>query len=71
MGNLFHDFEKQLPEEGYFLVCENNMPDIEKEYKDQYSFTFLTATENIPDELNQKILLYSFTKNKTQYLPLY
>lgn len=62
MGNLFHDFEKQLPEEGYFLVCENNMPDIEKEYKDQYSFTFLTATENIPDELDQKILLYSFTK---------
>ena len=62
MGNIFHDFADNQPEKGYFLACEKNVEAIINKYGDKYTFTKLTSTENIPDEVDQKIILFNFIR---------
>ncbi|MDH6356437.1 glycosyltransferase family 39 protein [Parabacteroides sp. PF5-9] len=64
MGNKFHDFADVQPSEGYFLASEIDMGKVMKKYEGQYTFRILTSTENKIDEIHDKIVLSSFTRNQ-------
>ena len=61
MGNKFKNFEKEMPQEGFFLSAENDLERIKNVYKDQYEFKSLTSTEGAYSELRQKVVLCSFS----------
>ena len=60
MGNIFHNFEKERPSEGYFLAGDKDMEKVLTAYGDTYDFHFLLVSEQEFSELRQKIALYSF-----------
>lgn len=62
MGNRFHNFEKEIPESGYFLSGEKEMEKVLNNYGDTYTFDILTATEHSISEVRQKIVLTRFTR---------
>jgi len=62
MGNMFHNFEKKQPEKGYFLIGENQMEKVEKEYGNLYEFYPLTTSDNRINEIRQRISLFEFVK---------
>lgn len=61
MGNLFHNFEKEMPQTGYFLVSEEEMRQVITKYGDRYTFQTLTSTPKPVHEIRQHILLTRFT----------
>ncbi len=62
MGNIFHNFEENLPSNGYFLTGEKEFEKVLNNYGDKYTFHILTTTEKPINELRQKILLANFTR---------
>lgn len=66
MGNIFHNFEKELPASGYFLISQNDMEKVLTAYGDKYVFKALTSTERPISELRQKIELYEFSLKPSQ-----
>ena len=64
MGNKFHNFETDQPEEGYLFISEKNVDTLIGNYGDTYAFELLTATPNVIGELSARIVLYSFSKEK-------
>lgn len=62
MGNMFSNFEEELPTSGYLLVGEKDLEKVIKKYGDKYTFHTLTSTSNTIDEIRQKIVLNSFAK---------
>lgn len=61
MGNIFHNFEKSLPSEGYFLIAETEFEKVQARYGDKYEFKHLTSMDRPISELRQKIVLYEFS----------
>lgn len=61
MGNIFHNFEKDLPSEGYFLIAETEFEKVLATYGDKYDFQPLTSMDRPISELRQKIVLYEFS----------
>ncbi|MCD7914606.1 MAG: glycosyltransferase family 39 protein [Tannerellaceae bacterium] len=62
MGNIFHNFEKTIPENGYFLAGEHDMEKVIQTYGDQYIFHPLTSTINPMHEIKQRAILSSFQR---------
>ena len=62
MGNIFHNFTKEAPTKGYFLMGEKEMNKFLNTYGNKYSFRTLTTSDHAFDELRQKIVLSEFTK---------
>lgn len=62
MGNIFRNFEQELPASGYFLSGSKEIEKVIENYGRQYSFTPLTSTGRNIQEIRQEIVLYSFTK---------
>lgn len=62
LGNRFHNFEKEMPRQGYFLSGEKEMEKVEATYGDRYTFQELTATEHPINEVRQRIVLTRFEK---------
>jgi 4-amino-4-deoxy-L-arabinose transferase-like glycosyltransferase len=62
MKNIFHNFEEQLPDSGYFLSGEEEMEKVISNYGDIYLFDILTCSERSISEVRQKIVLTGFTK---------
>ena len=60
MGNIFHDFDKETPAKGYFLIGENEMEKVLSAYGDKYTFRTLTKSDQTFSELKQKIVLSEF-----------
>ena len=60
MGNIFHNFEKDKPSEGYFLIGANEMEKFIHTYQDRYTFQVVTESNVAFSELKQKIVLLSF-----------
>lgn len=60
MGNIFHNFEKEKPEKGYFLIGEKDMEKFLAKYGEEYQFNQLTASERAFSELKQRIVLSEF-----------
>lgn len=61
MGNNFHNFEEELPENGFFIVAEKDLDIVQQNYP-AYSFTVLTSSDNDLNEVEQRILFTQFTK---------
>lgn len=62
LGNIFHDFEDMLPESGYFLGGEKDMINVLQKYGSRYTFSRLTSTAHVIDEIHQKIVLSKFVR---------
>jgi 4-amino-4-deoxy-L-arabinose transferase-like glycosyltransferase len=62
MGNMFHNFEKEMPESGYFLAGEKEMEKVLSNYGKNYTFNMLTSTGYRISELKQAIGLYQFSR---------
>jgi hypothetical protein len=63
MKNSFHNFEKERPATGYFLIGEKDAHKALARYAGSYVFTPLATTETEIDDVRQKICLYSFVRN--------
>lgn len=64
LGNRFHNFEKEMPVNGYFFSVEQDLEHVITKYGDRYTFSMLTSTEQPINEVRQKIVLCSFVKQK-------
>jgi len=62
MGNIFHNFEKEMPENGYFLAGEEDMEKVIRNYGTQYHFQPLTSSMNPIYEVRQRIILSKFRR---------
>ena len=62
MGNIFRNFEKERPTEGYFLGGEKEMEKVLANYGDLYQFDQLAVSDKKASELRQKIALYRFQR---------
>ena len=61
MGNTFRDFEKEMPESGFFLTTENDVKKVMERYGSQYKFEQLAISERQGD-IRSKAVLFSFGK---------
>lgn len=64
LGNRFHNFEHEMPEEGFFFSTPENLELVRKKYEGQYTFNILTSSERIIHELRRPIVLCSFVRNE-------
>lgn len=64
LGNRFHNFEHEMPEEGFFFSTPENLELVRKNYEGQYTFNILTSSERIIHELRRPIVLCSFVRNE-------
>jgi 4-amino-4-deoxy-L-arabinose transferase-like glycosyltransferase len=62
LGNMFHNFEAEQPESGYFLVVEKDMEQVLHRYGNIYTFTPLTSSDRAPEEVLRTIHLYRFSR---------
>ena len=62
MGNIFHNFEKEIPESGYFLIAETELEKFLASSGKDYDFQVLTASEQSFSELHQGIVLCQFKR---------
>lgn len=64
LGNYFKNFEKELPQEGYF-ICGGKVEDrIKEEYGDRYNFTLLEKSNQFND-FKDEILLFRIEKKQS------
>lgn len=68
LHNSFKNFEKELPEKGFFIMMEDAEGRIKEEYGDQYEFTQLEASSKFNVHID-KMLLFSVKKKTTQAQP--
>ena len=62
LHNNFRNFEKELPETGFFLIGAHDFEKFYPEYQDIYEFELITQTENRTKDVGQAIQYYSFSK---------
>jgi hypothetical protein len=62
MGNIFRNFGKEQPTEGYFLAGEKDMEKVMRTYADRYTFQRLTSTPHAIKEMRQPIVLSRFRR---------
>lgn len=62
LGNKFHNFEQAQPDKGYFFCAETDMELVIKNQGGNYTFSTLTTTDRIIEEIRQKIVLSSFVR---------
>lgn len=61
LHNNFKNFEKELPEQGFFITGSQWIEQVKEEYKNQYEFTQLEASDRYNDYKDQ-ILVFSIKK---------
>ena len=61
MGNSFRDFEKEKPENGYFLTTERDVLKVIEHYGSQYKFEQLAISEHQGD-IRSKTILFRFSR---------
>lgn len=64
LGNRFHNFEQEMPEGGFIFATKTDMEKIIQNYKDEYTFSILTSSERIIEEVRQPIIMSSFLREK-------
>jgi len=62
LGNQFKNFEKEKPEEGYFLIGEKNLEKIRKLYGKNYQFIVLENSENKFNDIKDVMLFCRFKR---------
>lgn len=69
MGNIFHNFEKEAPESGYFLIAETELEKFLNASGKGYDFQVLTTSDHPFSELHQRIVLCQFKRKGQSNLP--
>ena len=64
LGNRFHNFEQEMPEEGFFFATSSDLEIVLKNYEGQYTFNILTSSERIIHEVRRPVVLCSFLRVK-------
>ena len=64
LGNRFHNFEQEMPEEGFFFATSSDMEVVLKNYEGQYTLNILTSSEPIIHEVRRPVVLCSFLRVK-------
>lgn len=64
LGNRFHNFEQEMPEEGFFFATSSDLEVVLKNYEGQYTFNILTSSERIIHEVRRPVVLCSFLRVK-------
>lgn len=64
LGNRFHNFEQEMPEGGFLFATKEDMEKIISNYESEYTFSILTSSERIIEEVRQPIILSSFLREK-------
>ena len=64
LGNRFHNFEQEMPEEGFFFATPSDLEVVLKNYEGQYTFNILTSSERIIHEVRRPVVLCSFLRVK-------
>ncbi len=62
MGNNFKNFEKELPEEGYFITGKRVNERFRETYSDRYNFTLLEESPDRFNDFRDQIMLFRFEK---------
>lgn len=62
LGNKFHNFEQELPSDGYFFCGSKDTEKVIKKYGDKYTFRTLTSTKQVISDVNQHIVMCHFTR---------
>ncbi len=62
LGNNFLNFEKEKPEQGYFLVGKDSFEKVLTRYQDQYDFTLLNEYKNKTRDGEKELLFFYFSK---------
>ena len=60
MGNSFRDFEKEKPDNGYFLTTDRDISKVLKNYGSKYNFEQLTISDRQGD-IRGKAILFRFS----------
>lgn len=64
LGNNFKNFEKEQPDNGFFIIMAQYIEEIKDEYKDQYEFIQLEASDKF-NENKDEMLLFKVKKKHT------
>lgn len=64
LGNRFHNFEQEMPKEGFFFATPSDLEVVLKNYEGQYTFNILTSSERIIHEVRRPVVLCSFLRVK-------
>lgn len=62
MGNIFHNFETEQPDRGYFFSFPSNMEKIREAYKGKYNFILLEESPDAYNDLRNVVQLYRFER---------
>ncbi|GBU08357.1 hypothetical protein AwDysgo_16880 [Bacteroidales bacterium] len=62
LGNNFHNFEKETPQEGFFLVGEGSFGKVQEVYGEAYDFELMLQENNTSRDGERVIQLYTFNK---------
>ncbi|MCD8269623.1 MAG: glycosyltransferase family 39 protein [Parabacteroides sp.] len=60
LGNRFHNFEQEMPDGGFLFATKGDMEKIIKNFEGQYTFSILTSSGRIIEEVGQPIILSCF-----------
>jgi 4-amino-4-deoxy-L-arabinose transferase-like glycosyltransferase len=61
-GNHFKNFEKELPDNGYFITGSTMIDQIRKKYSGKYTFEELERSQNKFNDFNDIMVLYKLTR---------
>lgn len=64
LGNRLHNFETEMPDEGFFFAIPDDLEKVAQRYAGQYTFDILTSSEYIVQEMRRPIVLCSFERTK-------
>ena len=64
LGNRFHNFEQEMPREGYFFSTAKDLDTVRKNYEGQYTFDILTSTGRTVQEVRSPIVLCRFLRTE-------
>ncbi len=64
LGNRFHNFEQEMPREGFFFTTDKDLETVRKNYEGQYTFHILTSTERTVQEVRSPIVLCCFLRTE-------
>ncbi|MGM9759411.1 MAG: ArnT family glycosyltransferase, partial [Parabacteroides sp.] len=64
LGNSFYNFEKEAPEEGYFLCAQSDLGQIARHYEGQYTFETKLTSSHPSGELKEPLVFCWFQKHQ-------
>ena len=64
LGNRFHNFEQEMPREGFFFTTAEDLETVRKNHEGRYTFDILTSTGRTVQEMHCPIVLCRFLRTE-------